>query len=273
MRFRLLETRGIPAGNASGNFSPPALLAHSEERGPWVGGGWSAPAWSRWGAGSVPASVEHLAAPRPFPSSTLAGIFRGAEGKVPNSERVWFQFPGNPSRGGFSLLPSLSAVMIFARCLAAAFFPCSATLLGFPRQEFSQEIPLSSPRLLPLQGSKKLTLEIRSQFKFRCLHYLEFGFINYLHLVHIKKLSNADVLISEWAWRRDTKLACVSIVSLNNGPSERARNCSPLPGAWHELSGRPSCVISSPRVTAAHLPAVEISLISRANLGKASSRN
>lgn len=169
--------------------------------------------------------------------------------------------------------PSLSAVMIFARCLAAAFFPCSATLLGFPRQEFSQEIPLSSPRLLPLQGSKKLTLEIRSQFKFRCLHYLEFGFINYLHLVHIKKLSNADVLISEWAWRRDTKLACVSIVSLNNGPSERARNCSPLPGAWHELSGRPSCVISSPRVTAAHLPAVEISLISRANLGKASSRN
>lgn len=38
MRFRLLETRGIPAGNASGNFSPPALLARSEERGPWVGG-------------------------------------------------------------------------------------------------------------------------------------------------------------------------------------------------------------------------------------------
>lgn len=51
------------------------------------------------------------------------------------------------------------------------------------RQEFSQETPLS-PSLLPfLQVSK----EIRSPFKFGCLHYLVFGFINYMRLVSIKK--------------------------------------------------------------------------------------
>lgn len=108
-------------------------------------------------------------------------------------------------------------------CKAPGCSPFSCTLqscTASQRQEFSQEIPLSSPRLLLLQGSEKLTLEIRSPFKFRRLRDLEFGFTNYLHLVPIKKLSNADVLISASARKGCTEFAlgCLTTTGLSLFP-------------------------------------------------------
>lgn len=88
-----------------------------------------------------------------------------------------------------------------------------------------------------------------------------------------KKLSNADVLISALAWGRNTKFADFHCL-LKQWPvrnSQELQSRSHRRGLTYQSYATPSCMSFSPWVTVAHFPAVEISLISRANLGKASS--
>lgn len=129
--------------------------------------------WRTW---AMPGSREDLAAPS-LPPCTLAGIRQRSSSSGAKFRRSLVLIPWKSQPTAFFL--SFSLGREDSRVLWCG--------LHAPGQEFSQEIPPSSPLLLLLQASKKLPLEIYFLFKFRCLHYLEFGFINYLHLVHIKK--------------------------------------------------------------------------------------
>lgn len=173
----------MPAGNTAGNFVACRLS------GLWACGAGDGTPWTTW---EMPESRE--AAPGLHPSPALLppcwqGFFKGAAGKVPNSEFDPISLE-IPTYGFFFYFPSFA---LGCEDLQGAWLkPVSLGALSphtiAQRREFSQEIPLS-PSLFPLlQVSKELPLEIRSPFKFRCRHYLEFGFINYLHLVPINKV-------------------------------------------------------------------------------------
>lgn len=137
-------------------------------------------AWERGGLGSPPESPPSLRAGRDF-SKEQQGRCQIQKEFGPNSLEI-------PAYGFFFFSsPPFLFTMRICKVLGCSLHPrvpWHPVLL--PRGRNSpRKSPLSSPRLL--QASKKLPLEIRSPFKFRCLHYLEFGFINYLHLVRIKK--------------------------------------------------------------------------------------
>lgn len=178
----MLQARVNPAGNTAGNL----ITCRAEwDADPWGGRRWVCTRWITWailGGGEAVAAPLSLHPGRALSEEQL-GRCQIQEEFGPHSLEI-------PAYR-WSFLPSflLSWPGAFTRGLATARTPgCPVTLHCFPRQEFSQEIPLSSPLLLLLlQGSTTLPFETRSPFKLRCLHYLEFGFINYLHLVHIKK--------------------------------------------------------------------------------------
>lgn len=183
----------------------------------------------------MPGSREDLAPPGvpSLPPSTLAGIFsKEQRGRCqiqkefgPNSLEI-------PAYGFilfifFFFLPFLSAMRI-CKVLGCSPLPRGAQppRTASRRQEFSQEIPLSTPLLLLLllRASKKLPLEIRSPFKFRfaCIILDSDLLIICIWFISKKKLSNADVLISASAWRRNTKFAAFPL-----SPETMARQKQP----------------------------------------------
>lgn len=179
-------------------------------------------AWEQAGSPPDPLSAS-LHAGRDF-SKEQQGRCQIQKEFGPNSLEI-------PAYGLFLYSPSFS---LGHKDLQGAW-PQPASLAALPphttsqRQEFSQEIPLS-PSLLPLlQASKELPLEIRSPFKCRCLHYLEFGFINYLHLVSIKKVEQCRCPDFGIGLGEKHQICGISIVSLDNGPSEAAGNYNPDP--------------------------------------------
>lgn len=177
----------IPAGSTAGNFV--AGRQAEWDVGLWSGR-WDLCVCTPWITWAVPGSKE-VASGRhpsiPSPPSMLAGIFQRSSRRQ-NFCQIRKEFGPNyleiSTYGFFFYSPSFS---LGCEDLQGAW-PQPASLGALPphttsqRQEFSPEIPLSHSLLPLLQVSKEV-----SPFKFS-LHYLEFGFINYLHLVPIKKV-------------------------------------------------------------------------------------